>query len=79
MNLNPIKANMTELQVGDIQILFSYKTAVAARVLNLESNRYVYYRTSKFWSKTTSRHINQWLNGERADEREQKYFDALVA
>lgn len=78
MNLTPLGANKTELQIGDIQILFSYKTPVAARVLNFEGNKYVYYKTSKKWSRTTSKHITQWLNGERADEREQSYFDELV-
>jgi len=29
MKLNPIKSNMTELELGNIKVLFSYKTPVA--------------------------------------------------
>ena len=57
MNLNPIKANMTELDTKDLTILFSYKTPVA--FVNKETS--IFYRTSKKWSQTTTRHINAWL------------------
>ena len=36
-----------------------------------------FYRTSKRFSVTTSRHINQWLHGAKATEREQSFFDEL--
>lgn len=56
---------------GDV-IFYSYNTPVAAFV-----NGH-YYRTSKKWSVTTSKHINQWLDGAMFEEREQAYFDALA-
>ena len=57
MKLTPIAANQTEvcLNNGD-QIFFSYRTPVAAYCSDLG-----YIRTEKFWSVTTSRHINKWL------------------
>ena len=64
MKLNPIKANMTEVVFNDkITILFSYKTPVACFNRWRFKVRYVkcFYKTDKFWSVTTSRHINQWL------------------
>jgi hypothetical protein len=76
MNLKPIKANMTELDLGSKVVLFSYRTPVAAHVDGIG-----YVRTSKFWSVTTSRHINQWLRGTAAGEvteKPQEFFDSLV-
>jgi hypothetical protein len=84
MNLNPIKANMTELHVNDnLTILFSYKTPVAAWISGLG-----YLRTDKKWSNTTTRHINQWLaesyidkqgvNDGSAKFKPQEFFDRLV-
>ena len=59
MKLTPIAANQTEVSINDgTQIFFSYRTPVAAY---LPSKGYV--RTERFWSKTTSRHINKWLQG----------------
>ena len=59
MKLTPIAANQNEVSINDgTQIFFSYSTPVAAY---LPSKGYV--RTSKFWSVTTSRHINKYLQG----------------
>ena len=58
MNLNPIRSNMTELEIGNKKILFSYKTPVAY----FENGQY--YITDKFWSRTTTRHINAWVPGD---------------
>ena len=79
MNLNPIKANMTELSMENVTILFSYNTPVA--VMIDEGLGFVFYRTAKRWSNTTSRHINQWLGtyGKVASEKPQEYFDNLIA
>ena len=79
MNLNPIKANMTELSTENMTVLFSYKTPVA--VMIDEGLGYVFYRTNKRWSNTTSRHINQWLGtyGKVASEKPQEYFDNLLS
>lgn len=73
MNLNPIRANMTELDLGDgTIILFSYKTPVAAQIDR------VYYKTEYKWSATTTRHINQWLNGAKSNISPQSFFDGLI-
>lgn len=55
MKLTPIKANMTEVQIGDKRVLFSYKTPVAY----YQDGKA--YQTNKKWSQTTTRHINQWF------------------
>lgn len=77
MNLNPIKANMTELDLGNgTVVLFSYKTPVACR-----HSDGMTYRTDKKWSVTTSRHINTWLAscGVLGSEfKPQEFFDGLV-
>lgn len=57
MSLSPIASNMTEVEIGDKTILFSYKTPVAYHQAGVG-----YFKTNKYWSKTTSRHINKWLN-----------------
>ncbi len=57
MQLSPIATNQTSVSFNDgTEVFFSYKTPVAAY---LPEKGYV--RTSKFYSVTTSRHINKWL------------------
>jgi hypothetical protein len=59
MKLTPIATNQTEVSYNNgLQVFFSYRTPVAAYV---PSQGYI--RTDKFWSTTTSRHINKWLGG----------------
>jgi hypothetical protein len=81
MNLNPIKANMTEVSFeldGErAQVLFSYKTAVAMRLLT--SCGMEYHVTNKYWSRTTSKHINAWMPKDDRIEHNQEYFDNLIA
>ena len=73
MKLTPIRANMTELELSNgVRVLFSYQTPVAIQ------NDSGYMRTSKSWSKTTSRHINQWIGGQDAKQMPQEFFDGLV-
>jgi len=57
MRLKTIASNQTELALpcGAV-VLFSYSTPVAAM---LPSGQYI--RTEKFWSVTTSKHLNKWL------------------
>lgn len=78
MNLTPYGPNMTEISTGDMYVLFSYKTPVAAMID--EGLGFVFYRTAKRWSNTTTHHINKWLGsyGAVASEKPQKYFDSLV-
>ena len=76
MKLTPIAANQTEVSINDgTQIFFSYRTPVAAY---LPERGYV--RTERFWSKTTSRHINKWLQGvNNVSEVSQTVLDNLAA
>ena len=74
MKLKPIGANQTELDIDGITtILFSYETPVAC----ITNDRA--FRTDKHWSKTTSKHINQWLkNFSWVDIKPQASFDNLI-
>ena len=74
MKLTPIAANQNEVTINDgTQIFFSYRTPVAAY---LPEKGYV--RTEKFWSVTTSRHINKWLQGVNADTVDQEILNGLT-
>jgi len=81
MNLRPIKANMNEITVGNITVLFSYKTPVAYHESGVG-----YAKTNKYWSRTTSRHITQWLSlngyneklGDGLREVDQEVLDNLL-
>ena len=73
MRVSNLGANKTEINLNNGDTVYvSYKTPVAANVDG------AFYRTSKSWSRTTSRHINQWLRGAKAAEKEQSYFDNLL-
>ena len=81
MKLNPIASNMTEVEIGNLTVLFSYKTPVA-----YHEGGVGYAKTSKYWSVTTSRHINKWLKlngfdvsrGDGLREVDQETLDGLV-
>ena len=77
MKIKQLASNMTELQSGDTRILFSYETPVAAYITGQGL-----YRTSKKWSRTTSKHINKWDMAHWSDyafmEKPQEWFDALL-
>jgi len=75
LKLTPIAANQNEVELTNgTQIFFSYKTPVAAY---LPEKGYV--RTSKFWSVTTSRHINKWLQGvTNVEEIDQTILDNVA-
>ena len=74
MQLTPLASNMTEVETDLGRVLFSYRTPVAAYVYGEG-----FVRTEKWWSVTTSRHINKWLpeNG-TVKEVTQTYLDTLV-
>ena len=65
-------SNQNSVILGYDSIFFSYETPVAALVDG------EYFRTEKFWSVTTSRHINNWLDGVKATEKPQEFFDNLI-
>ena len=73
MQLTPIASNMTEIETDDARILFSYRTPVAAYVFGVG-----YVKTDKWWSVTTSRHINKWTDNCTVREVSQTYLDKLV-
>ena len=82
MQLTPIASNMTEVETSEARILFSYRTPVAAYVFGEG-----FVRTEKWWSVTTSRHINKWIGMDMpvsgyvavtTEEVPQTYLDNLV-
>ena len=73
MQLTPIASNMTEVETKEARILFSYRTPVAAYVYGVG-----YVKTDKWWSVTTSRHINKWIGNCTTREVSQTYLDNLV-
>lgn len=73
MKVKNVGSNMTELQLDDVHVLFSYETPVAACIFGEG-----YVRTAQWYSQTTTRHINKWLEGVDAPEVPQATIDALV-
>jgi len=73
MQIRPIASNMTELVTDGCTVLFSYETPVAAYTPTQG-----YVRTAKWYSQTTTRHINKWLDGLNAEEMPQEFFDNLI-
>ena len=78
MQLTPLASNMTEVETSEGRVLFSYRTPVAAYVFGKNGFGGHFVRTEKWWSVTTSRHINKWLDGGTAKEVAQTYLDKLV-
>ena len=72
MKLTKIKGNVTEIEQNGKTILFSYSTPVAAHIDG------TFYRTDKAWSRTTSKHINVWLAGAKAESKPQVWFDGIT-
>ena len=57
MKLKQITNNVTMLNLGNRYLVFSYETPV------IYHDGETVYVTDKFWSKTTSKHIKQFLDG----------------
>jgi len=73
MILKTIGSNMSELNVHGADILLSYGTPVAAFVNG------ACFRTEKYFSVTTSRHINHWLDSvQNVVKKPQSFFDNLM-
>lgn len=66
------KTAATEVEIGAWTILFSYSTPVAA------NGPGGFFRTEEKFSPTTSKHINKWLAGAKAQLKPQSFFDRLV-
>lgn len=74
MKVKSLGANKTEIHLGDGSIVFvSYETPVAAFLPEKG-----YFRTKEKFSATTTRHINQWLEGVRAESLSQETMDRLL-
>ena len=74
MRIKQIASNMTELETKDgTSVLFSYETPVAGW------DDKGAFRTDEYWSKTTTRHINKYLNGIEAREISQEEIERKVA
>ena len=72
LSVHSIGSNKIEIRHGDNVFLVSYKTPVAAYVKG------VFYKTSTKFSRTTSKHINQWLNGANAQEIHQSVIENWI-
>ena len=73
MKVKQLGSNQTQVEVNDKTILVSYSTPVAAHVCGEG-----FFKTAKKWSTTTSRHISKWLDGAKAEEKPQEFFDNLI-
>lgn len=79
LKLNPLGPNKTQIELNNgTVVLFSYKTPVAACITDANSPHFGYVKTEHKWSVTTSKHINQWLDGIEATEVPQEFLDNLV-
>jgi hypothetical protein len=80
MKLTQITITSTQVSLADgTEVLFSYQTPVAALVPGRG-----WMRTEKFYSITTSKHINKWLAANASSHAEvaevdQWEIDKLVA
>ncbi len=82
MKVKSIGANKTELELKDLLILVSYETPVA--VIRFDSILVSgATKTDKYWSNTTSKHINTWLkefgfNPSKVGTMDQSWFNQLL-
>lgn len=74
MKLNPIGQNRASISLdSERTVFFSYSTCVGAII------RGQCYRTEKFFSKTTSKHLNNFFKDcENVQEKPQSFFDDLI-
>lgn len=74
MKIKNLKKNVTEVETKKYLILVSYSTPVAYQ----DKKTGKFYRTDEKFSVTTSKHINQWLEGVRCLEVSQIQIEALL-
>ena len=73
MKIKRLGASKTLLALpSGSEIFYSYDTPVAAQVAG------ELFRTKEYYSRTTSKHITQYLNGRDAEEVEQSFIDQIV-
>jgi len=73
MSIEKIGSNMYLHLRKNVTVLYSYNTPVAAYVRSIG-----YVRTSQYYSKTTSKHINKWLHGQDYEVVSQEHIDFLA-
>lgn len=77
MKFKTYGTNRNQVNLGKTTIFFSYQTPVACHIEGQG-----YFRTTKKWSVTTSKHITQWLaemGAHDCAEKDQEFFDNLAA
>jgi hypothetical protein len=72
MKIKSIGKNQTEIHIENKIIFISYETPVAAWIDGQ------FFKTDKKWSTTTSKHIDAWIDGKKAETKEQNFFDNLI-
>lgn len=73
MKINKIGNNQTEIiYSNNLKILFSYETPVVAEFCN------ELIVTEQKYSRTTSKHIKQYVNGRSHCFQKQQFFNELV-
>ena len=73
MKIKRLGASKTLLALpSGSEIFYSYDTPVAAQVSG------EFYRTNEYYSRTTSKHITQYLNGRYAHPVEQSFINQIV-
>ena len=73
MKLEKIGVSKTLLTLSSgSEIFYSYNTPVAAQVAG------EFYKTNEYYSRTTSKHITQYLNGRYAHPVEQSFINQIV-
>lgn len=73
MKISNYGSNQTEVEFDGGRILISYSTPVCAYIYGRG-----YIRTSAWYSTTTSRHINAYINGSKFETVDQTELDALL-
>jgi len=81
MKLKQLGANVAEVYMGGVVVLFSYETPVAVYLEGGIGGGW--YVTGKKWSRTTSKHVKLWLRHHGVDEgdvkvRDQKWIEEVV-
>ena len=74
MKIKRLGASKTLLVLpSGAEAFFSYETPVAFQMHSGEI-----FKTEEYYSRTTSKHITQYLNGREAEKVEQSFFTQLV-
>jgi hypothetical protein len=83
MKLQNFGSNQNIVEISDdLTVFFSYNTPVACFKRSETTGKFEVFRTAQFWSRTTSKHINNWLSSlnfsSRATEKPQEFFNNLI-